>query len=159
MTTPVPWGTLFAAVGIALAAVALVMAIAFLIGRTTGKYSVIDAIWGPGFVVATLTAFLVSIGSGTPGLRWILHGAPASDGRRVKLAAVRCGAKWITSRDALRKFTAALQAATSSHQPVLLRIDSAGGHGMGSSISVRIEESATWMSFLFAQLGMSLPAS
>jgi hypothetical protein len=41
-------------------------------------------------------------------LRWILHGAPAPDGRRVKLAAVRCGAKWITSRTALREFVAAL---------------------------------------------------
>ena len=57
-----------------------------------------------------------------------------------------------------RKFTAALQAATSSRQPVLLRIDQASGHGVGSSISTRIEEDATWMSFLFAQLGMSLPA-
>jgi prolyl oligopeptidase len=56
-----------------------------------------------------------------------------------------------------RKFTAALQAATSSHQPILLRINKTSGHGMGSSISERIDEAATWMSFLFAQLGMTLP--
>jgi hypothetical protein len=41
-------------------------------------------------------------------LRWILRGAPAPDGRRVKLDAVRCGAKWVTSRAALREFAAAL---------------------------------------------------
>jgi hypothetical protein len=41
-------------------------------------------------------------------LRWILQGAPAPDGRRVKLAACRVGAKWITSRAALREFSAAL---------------------------------------------------
>ena len=57
-----------------------------------------------------------------------------------------------------RKFTAALQAATSSHEPILLRINKTAGHGIGSSISERIDEAATWMSFLFAQLGMRLPA-
>ena len=46
-------------------------------------------------------------------LRWITTGAPAPDGRRVKLAAIRCGAKWVTSRAALREFTAALTPATS----------------------------------------------
>ncbi len=57
-----------------------------------------------------------------------------------------------------RKFTAALQAATSSHAPILLRVNKTAGHGIGSSISERIEEASTWMSFLFAQLAMSLPA-
>jgi len=41
-------------------------------------------------------------------LRWILRGAPAPDGRRIKLAALRCGSKWVTSRTALREFAAAL---------------------------------------------------
>jgi hypothetical protein len=41
-------------------------------------------------------------------LRWILHGAPAPDGRRVKLAAVRVGCKWVTSRAALQEFVHAL---------------------------------------------------
>jgi hypothetical protein len=41
-------------------------------------------------------------------LRWILSGCPAPDGRRVKLAAVRCGAKWVTSRAALQEFVDAL---------------------------------------------------
>jgi hypothetical protein len=51
-------------------------------------------------------------------LRWILRGAPAPDGRRVKLAAVRCGAKWITSREALREFSLALTPAPASDEPV-----------------------------------------
>jgi hypothetical protein len=41
-------------------------------------------------------------------LRWILQGAPAPGGQRVRLGAVRCGGKWITSRQALREFTEAL---------------------------------------------------
>ncbi len=41
-------------------------------------------------------------------LRWIMHGATAPDGRRVKLAGVRCGAKWVTSRAALQQFVEAL---------------------------------------------------
>jgi hypothetical protein len=46
-------------------------------------------------------------------IRWITAGAPARDGRRVTLAAVRCGGKWITSRAALREFAAALTPALS----------------------------------------------
>jgi hypothetical protein len=41
-------------------------------------------------------------------IRWITRGAPGPDGRRVKLAAVRIGAKWITSRAALQEFATAL---------------------------------------------------
>jgi prolyl oligopeptidase len=56
-----------------------------------------------------------------------------------------------------RKFTAALQAANASKRPILLRISSTSGHGIGSSLSERIDESATWLSFLFDQLSMKLP--
>ena len=45
-------------------------------------------------------------------LRWILTGATAPDGRRVKLAAVRLGGKWLTSRVALAEFAAALTPST-----------------------------------------------
>jgi hypothetical protein len=41
-------------------------------------------------------------------LRWILDGAPAPDGRRVRLAAVRIGGHWVTSRAALQEFARAL---------------------------------------------------
>lgn len=53
-----------------------------------------------------------------------------------------------------RKFTAALQAATSSGYPVLLRTNMKAGHGIGSSLADRIAETADYMSFLFDQLGM-----
>ena len=54
-----------------------------------------------------------------------------------------------------RKFTAALQAATSSGRPILLRTSMNSGHGIGSSLSERIAESADQISFLFDQLGMT----
>jgi prolyl oligopeptidase len=53
-----------------------------------------------------------------------------------------------------RKFTAALQAATSSELPVLLRTN-ASGHGMGSSRNERIDEDADILAFLYEQLGMT----
>lgn len=59
-----------------------------------------------------------------------------------------------------RKFTAALQAASSSARPIVLRISSTSGHGMGSSLAEHIDENADWLSFLFDQLGMrSAPPS
>ena len=79
----IPWGTLFTAVGCALIAVALVMAATFVIGRSTGKYSIVDAVWGPGFVVATSVAFLVSLGHGDPLLRWLMLVLVATWGLRL----------------------------------------------------------------------------
>jgi prolyl oligopeptidase len=55
-----------------------------------------------------------------------------------------------------RKFAAALQAATSSGLPVLLRTSANSGHGIGSSLNERIGEQADQLTFLFDQLGMSL---
>ena len=55
-----------------------------------------------------------------------------------------------------RKFTAALQAATSSGYPVLLRTSANSGHGIGSSLNERIAEQTDELTFLFDQLGMSL---
>ena len=51
------------------------------------------------------------------------------------------------------KFAARLQAATSSGKPVLLRLDYAGGHGMGSTKSQRQEQYADIWSFMFWQFG------
>ncbi len=53
-----------------------------------------------------------------------------------------------------RKFTAALQAATSSEDPILLRTNMKAGHGIGSSLADRIAEQADMLCFLFDQLGM-----
>jgi len=41
-------------------------------------------------------------------LRWITDGAVALSGRRVKLEAVRVGGRWLTSKPALERFSAAL---------------------------------------------------
>lgn len=36
--------------------------------------------------------------------RWILRGIPDPNGDRVRLEALRCGGKWLTSREALVRF-------------------------------------------------------
>ena len=58
-----------------------------------------------------------------------------------------------------RKFTAALQAATASDRPILLRTSKTSGHGMGSSLDERIGEQTDQLMFLFDQLGMSAEAA
>src|SRR5262249_40074463 len=50
-----------------------------------------------------------------------------------------------------RKMAAALQAATASEQPVYLRLSDKSGHGIGSSLDERIDNSADWLAFLFDQ--------
>jgi hypothetical protein len=40
--------------------------------------------------------------------RWILRGVPGPEGRRVRLEAVRCGGKWLTSKEALQRFIEAI---------------------------------------------------
>jgi prolyl oligopeptidase len=57
-----------------------------------------------------------------------------------------------------RKMIARLQAATTSGKPVYLSINAHAGHGIGSSLSIRVNQSADIYSFLFDQLGMRLPA-
>jgi len=56
-----------------------------------------------------------------------------------------------------RKMIARLQAATASGRPVYLSINSHAGHGIGSSLSIRVNQAADIYAFLFDQLGMSLP--
>jgi hypothetical protein len=41
-------------------------------------------------------------------LRWILSGAKSPDGELVRLEAIRVGGKWLTSREALARWTARL---------------------------------------------------
>jgi prolyl oligopeptidase len=52
------------------------------------------------------------------------------------------------------KMTARLQAANPGGQPVLLRVASDAGHGIGTSLASAIEEDADVFAFLLAQLGM-----
>ncbi|MET3804600.1 steroid 5-alpha reductase family enzyme [Nakamurella sp. UYEF19] len=80
-----PVAHLFVVLGSSLLAVAVLMAISFAIGAATGKYSIIDAIWGPGFVVIGIVSFLVSAGGnyGDPTLRWVALAAVAIWGLRL----------------------------------------------------------------------------
>jgi hypothetical protein len=41
-------------------------------------------------------------------LRWIVRGAKAPDGSRVRLEAVRLGGRWFTSKEALQRFAESL---------------------------------------------------
>ena len=50
--------------------------------------------------------------------RWALRGVLAIDGRRVKLEAVRLGGRWLTSREAIQRFSDALTHAQGSDEPV-----------------------------------------
>ena len=52
-----------------------------------------------------------------------------------------------------RKFAAALQAATLSGLPILLRTSATSGHGIGSSLDERIGERTDMLVFLFDQMG------
>lgn len=56
-----------------------------------------------------------------------------------------------------RKFAAALQQATSSRQPILLRTERSAGHGAGMPRSKQLEELTDVYTFLFAELGLQIP--
>jgi prolyl oligopeptidase len=56
-----------------------------------------------------------------------------------------------------RKMIARLQAATGSARPVYLSINEHAGHGIGSALSIRVNQQADEYAFLFDQLGMKLP--
>lgn len=56
-----------------------------------------------------------------------------------------------------RKMIARLQAATNSGKPILLSINAHAGHGIGSALSIRVNQQADIYAFLFDQLGMTLP--
>lgn len=75
--------TMFAVMGASLLAVVVVMAVSFAIGLATGKYSVIDAIWGPGFVVIAAVSFAVGHGHGDATLRLVSLLAVALWGLRL----------------------------------------------------------------------------
>ncbi|TME37182.1 MAG: S9 family peptidase [Chloroflexi bacterium] len=57
-----------------------------------------------------------------------------------------------------RKMAARLQAANASDAPILLRIETAAGHGQGKPRSKQLQEATDVWSFLFWQLGVSLDA-
>jgi len=57
-----------------------------------------------------------------------------------------------------RKMAARVQSASSSRQPVLLRVSFDSGHGIGTSLKERIAQQSDVYAFLFAQLGMKYKA-
>lgn len=57
-----------------------------------------------------------------------------------------------------RKMAARLQSATSGEAPMLLRVETAAGHGQGKPRSKQLEEATDVWSFLFWQLGLSAGA-
>jgi prolyl oligopeptidase len=57
-----------------------------------------------------------------------------------------------------RKMTAALQAATDSGHPVMLRTNANAGHGFSTNLDEATQEEADIYTFLFAQLGMPFHA-
>jgi prolyl oligopeptidase len=54
-----------------------------------------------------------------------------------------------------RKMVAALQWATASREPALLRLESKAGHGAGKPLGKRVEENADVFAFLLWKLGMA----
>jgi prolyl oligopeptidase len=56
-----------------------------------------------------------------------------------------------------RKMAAQLQAATASDAPILLRVETAAGHGQGKPRGKQLEEATDIWSFLFWQLGVEVP--
>jgi hypothetical protein len=74
-------------------------------------------------------------------LRWILEGVRGLDGRLVRLEAVRLGRKWVTSRQALQRFTAALTS-TLENSPTPPRPRTPGQRQRASERAERELESA-----------------
>jgi prolyl oligopeptidase len=56
-----------------------------------------------------------------------------------------------------RKMAAALQAATSSPNPILLRLETQGGHGGSDQVKKSIDRGTDIWGFLFHELGVSPP--
>jgi prolyl oligopeptidase len=54
-----------------------------------------------------------------------------------------------------KKMAAALQAANGGDAPILLRVEGAGGHGAGTPLATKIEQSAHVQAFILAQLGVA----
>lgn len=53
--------------------------------------------------------------------RWVTRGSKTANGRLVKLEAVRVGGRWLTSRDAVTRFVAALTDLVTSPEPAASR--------------------------------------
>lgn len=70
-------------------------------------------------------------------LRWILKGAKAPTGETVRLEAIRLGAKWITSREALARFCSRLTPGLSNAPPAPPTPRSPGARARASERAAR----------------------
>jgi steroid 5-alpha reductase family enzyme len=77
------WVPLVVALVVAAAAISVLMLTTLWISVRTKNWSVIDTIWGLGFVVVAVTSYLVSIGHGDPGRRLVALVVPAVWGLRL----------------------------------------------------------------------------
>jgi len=76
-------GDLVVCAALSAAAVAVLMVATWLIGRSIGRYNVIDTTWGLGFVVVAVVAFASSVGDGDPTLRAVMLAIVAIWGTRL----------------------------------------------------------------------------
>ena len=56
--------------------------------------------------------------------RWLMRGLPDGRGERIRLAAIKRGKIWLTSRAALERFLSALPASTPTHTAPPIRTPS-----------------------------------
>lgn len=118
-------------------AVVVIMCLSFLVGRTTGKYSIIDAVWGPGFAVIAWVSLLATSGHGDAGLRGLLVAM-------VTIWGVRLGAHILTRNHGLPE------------DPRY--VDMLTGHGPGRIVvKVQLPQGVTmWFVSIPVQLAMVL---
>lgn len=99
-------------------AVAATMLVAFLLGVVTGRHSVVDTIWGLGFVVVALVALVASAGQGSGTRRLVVVTLVALWGVRL---AVHVGRRALRSGED-RRYVALLARAPGSRDRYALRV-------------------------------------
>lgn len=70
-------------------------------------------------------------------LRWVIHGARALTGVRVKLEAIRSGDRWLSSREALDRFEAALTGAVATETRPVRRSAGTGAARKGYQAAMK----------------------
>ncbi|HTJ35703.1 MAG TPA: DUF1295 domain-containing protein [Dactylosporangium sp.] len=77
------WTDLLLNLGATIVAVALTMAATMLYALRRGEQSIVDTVWGLGFVVVAAVSFLLSTGDGDPVRRWLTLALTAAWGIRL----------------------------------------------------------------------------
>ena len=111
-------GPLLVTLAASAGAVALSMLVAFGLGVVTGRHSIVDTIWGLGFVVVAVVALLASSGEGTPARRLVVVGLVAIWGVRL---ATHIGRRALRSGED-RRYVALLARAPGNRDRYALRV-------------------------------------